>query len=116
MDNAVRRMHDEFVAFFPRSPEIRAVVSGEGVWRWVRDHVDPRQPMPSFGGLGLVAASYGGDPGGSAEFVAIREAEEITVPTEALRDLITALQEIPDAAQLLVGSEIILSFSPGTPR
>lgn len=117
MDDVTRRMRQEFDSFFPRSPELRATIQGEGAERWLvaRGDLSARQ---RFAGLTLVSASYapGSDRGlGSwLEFVATDPGEEITVPTEMLRDLLTALQELPDAARLLVGSEITLSFRPGT--
>lgn len=113
MDDAVRRMSQEFDAFFPRGPELRATIEGEGVWRWLRARGNERV-TGHFESLQLVHASLTSD-GGTVEFVARRDSgEEIAVPTEALRDLLTAIQNLPDAARLLVGSEITLIFRPGT--
>lgn len=113
MDDATRRMRQDFEGFFPRGPELRATIQGEGVWRWFRIQGFP--VVHDFGGnLKLVSGSMDSE-GGTLEFVSLRDSrEEIAVPTEALRDLLTALQELPDAARLLVGSEITLSFRPGT--
>lgn len=113
MDDATRRMHQDFEAFFPRGPELRATIQGEGVWRWFRHH-QPDHSATAFKGLRLTSASMTSDSG-ELDFVALRESdEEIAVPTEALRDLLTTLQELPDAARLLVGSEITLTFRPGS--
>lgn len=113
MDDTTRRMRQDFDAFFPRGPEVRVTVEGEGVWRWLRARENGVPLAREFPGLRVESASltYGG---GHVDFVSLRPPEELTVPTEALRDLLTAIQNLPDAARLLVGSEITLSFRPGS--
>lgn len=114
MDDAVRRMSQEFDAFFPRGPELRATIEGEGAWRWLRSREGGWPHQYEFENVKLLSASMTSESA-TVEFVDMRDAgEEIAVPTEALRDMLAGIQNLPDATRLLVGSEITLTFRPRT--